>query len=98
MRTIYIDAEYKCHVTDDGSMTAVDTDFFDGKCDTFTEGYCLEPSDDGSCKIYPWQPMSELDATQREYERQLLAEYQSTIADMESALNKLGVSLNESVE
>ena len=98
MRTIYIDYAFHCHVADDGHMSAVDTDFFDGKCDTFTEGYCLEPSDDGSCKIYPWKPMSELEAAQREYERQLLAECQSTIADMESALNKLGVSLNESVD
>lgn len=98
MRTIYIDHEHKCHVTDDGSMTAIVTDFFDDKCDTFTEGFCLEPADDGNCKIYPWKPMSELEAAQREYERQLLAEYQSTIADMESALNKLGVSLNESVD
>lgn len=28
---IYIDSEYHCHVTDDGTMTAVETDFFDSK-------------------------------------------------------------------
>ena len=27
---IYIDADFKCHVSDDGTMTAVETDFFDG--------------------------------------------------------------------
>ena len=43
MRTIYIDSDFKCHVTDDGTMTAVATEFFDGKCDTFIEGYRFVP-------------------------------------------------------
>ena len=42
--TIYIDNEYKCHVADDGTMTAVDTDAFDGKCDAYIEGYRLVPA------------------------------------------------------
>ena len=95
---VYIDSEFHCHVSDDGTMTAVECAYFDGKCIAYIEGYCLEPIDEDVIKVYPWKPMSELDAAQREYERQLLAEYQSTIADMESALNKLGVSLNESVD
>ena len=33
MKKIYIDNGFKCHVTDDGTMTAIETDFFDGKCD-----------------------------------------------------------------
>lgn len=74
MRTVYIDSEFKCHVTDDGTMTQVDTDFFDGKCDAYIEGYCIEPYESGH-KIYPWKPHSELDSAQREYEKQLLAEY-----------------------
>ena len=44
MRTIYIDSDFKCHVTDDGTLTAVGTDSFDGKCDTFIEGYRFVPS------------------------------------------------------
>ena len=35
--TIYIDNDYKCHVTDAGTMRPVETDFFHGKCDTFIE-------------------------------------------------------------
>jgi len=27
--TIFIDSEFKCHITDDGTMTAVETDSFD---------------------------------------------------------------------
>lgn len=35
MKTIYIDPEFKCHVSDDGTMRAVETNAFDGKCDAF---------------------------------------------------------------
>lgn len=36
--TIYLDSEYRCHLTNDGTMTAVETDVFDGKCRTYIEG------------------------------------------------------------
>lgn len=98
--TIYIDAEFKCHVTDDGTMTAVDTDAFDGKCAAYIEGYRLVPAgetwtrDDGvefsGEMIAPWKPWAELDAAQREYERE-------QFADMQAALSVLGVT-NETEE
>ena len=74
MRTIYIDSEHKCHITNDGTMSAVETVFFDGKCDTFVEGHCYEVKEYGE-SVYPWKPMTELDNAQRQYERQLLVEY-----------------------
>ena len=80
MRTIYIDSDYRCHVTNDGTMTAVETDFFDGKCDTFVEGYCYDTRN-GYVQIYPVKPFSELDAAQREYERKLLEEYEAALAE-----------------
>ena len=80
MRTIYIDSDYRCHVTNDGTMTAVETDFFDGKCDTFVEGYCYDTRN-GYVQIYPVKPFGELDAAQREYERNLLKEYESALAE-----------------
>lgn len=85
MRIIYIDSEFKCHVDNDGTMIAVETDYFDGKCDAYIEGYrfVLEGESwtrpDGEVfygeMIAPWKDYSELDAAQREYERRLLAEY-----------------------
>lgn len=37
---IYIDIEYHCHTTNsDGTFREVKTDFFNGKCQTFIEGY-----------------------------------------------------------
>lgn len=82
MRMIYIDSDYKCHVTNDGTMTAVETDFFDGKCDIFVEGYCYDDRK-GYLQIYPWKPYNELDAVQRDYERQLLEEYKAIIAEQD---------------
>lgn len=87
MRTIYVDSEHKCHVQNDGTMTPIETDCFDGKCDTFVEGHCYEKDDIGTA-IYTWKDYAELDSAQREYERAL-------IVDMQNALNKLGVTLDE---
>lgn len=94
--TIYFDLEYKCHIADDGTMTAVDTDAFDGKCDAYIEGYRFVPSgetwtrEDGvefeGEMIAPWKDYNELDATQREYERQQLAQYESALSEIETAL------------
>ena len=93
MKTIYIDSDFKCHVTDDGTMTAVETDFFDGKCDAYIEGYRFVPAgetwtrDDGVVfhgkMISPWKDFAELDAEQREYERQQLEEYKNIIAEQD---------------
>lgn len=40
---IYIDPDYKCHVSNDGSMREFDVPFFDGKCDTLIRGYRYLP-------------------------------------------------------
>ena len=42
--TIYIDNDYKCHLSDDGTRRAFDVPFFDGKCAEFIEGYRYVPS------------------------------------------------------
>lgn len=81
MRTIYIDSNNKCHVTNDGTMTAVETDFFDGKCDVFVEGYCCEVGEGGTA-IYPWKDSAILEAHQKQYETtnaELAAAYQEGV-------------------
>lgn len=90
MRTIFIDSEFKCHTTDDGTLTEIQTDYFDGKCDTFVEGYRFVPfgeiwtRSDGVMfhgeMISPWKDFVELDAAQREYERQRLADAEKALA------------------
>ena len=81
MRTIYVDSEFKCHVADDGTRKAVETDFFDGKCDTFIEGYCYDTRN-GYVQIYPVLPFGELDSAQREYEKQLLSQYEAFLEEL----------------
>lgn len=97
MKTIYLDSNFCCHVTNDGTMTSIETDFFDDKCDTFVEGYRYIP--DGQSwtnekgtkfkgqMIAPWRDFLILDTAQQLYEQQqLLAEYSE-------ALKILGVEL-----
>ena len=100
MRTIYIDADFRCHTADDGAMTAVETDFFDGKCDAFVAGYRFVPDgevwarEDGEVfqgqMIAPWKDYAILAAYQEQYE-QMLPE----VEDMRQALELLGVSADE---
>ena len=90
MRTIYIDSEFKCHTVNDGTMVEIQTDLFDGKCSTFIEGYRFVPSGESWTRsdgvvfhgemIAPWKDYSELDAIQREYERERLADAENALA------------------
>ena len=96
MRTIYIDTEFKCHVTNDGTMTAVETSYFDGQCDEYVEGYRFIPEgaewvkEDGSVfygeMIAPWKSHIELERAQMAHDQRLLAEYAE-------ALKVLGVTV-----
>ena len=99
MKTIFLDSEWKCHVSNGGTIKEIiEADFFDGKCDAFIEGYRFVPGgetwtrSDGVAfhgeMIAPWKDYAELDAAQRQYERQLLAELQESsipISDLEAA-------------
>lgn len=100
-KTIYIDTDYKCHPSNpDGVYTAVETDFFDGKCDVYIEGYRFVPAGamwtryDGEVftgeMIAPWKPWHELDASQREYERELISQYEKALSEIEAALGVSG--------
>ena len=101
MKTIYIDSDFKCHLTNDGTMTAVETDFFDRICDTMLEGYRFVPAgetwtrEDGFVftgeMIAPWKPWDELDEAQREYERQKYEAMEAELADARQAMAILGV-------
>lgn len=99
MRTIYIDSDFKCHVTDNGTMTAAETDSFDGKCATYIEGYRYVPTGENWTRpdgvvffgemIAPWKPYDELDAAQREFERAMLAQQEVTIAELDALVLNL---------
>ena len=77
--TIYIDSDYKCHVSDDGTRREFDVPFFDGKCTEFIEGYRYVPSGERWVKpngeffrgemIAPWKDYDYLQAAQEAYEQ-----------------------------
>lgn len=95
---IYIDDDFHCHTDNlDGTFREFDLKFFDGKCQSFIEGYRYCPPcesytrDDGEVfygeSIAPWKPYSELDTAQREYEKQIVIEHNQV-------LQELGVEVN----
>ena len=43
MKTIYLDSEFICHLSNDGTMQEVQTDVFDGKENAYIEGYRFVP-------------------------------------------------------
>lgn len=96
MKTIYLDSDYKCHVSNDGTMTAVETGFFDSKCDAFIEGYRFIPNDKNWVRedgkkflgemIAPWKNYEELDIIQRNYEKQLLQQQKAEIAELDALI------------
>jgi len=88
MRTIYIDSDFQCYPTNDGTLRAIETDFFDGKCDTFVYGYRYDDSN-GYIQIYPCRSFSELDRAQRAYEKQLLEECTAELAELDALVLEL---------
>ena len=100
---VYIDSEYKCYIASGEGLTQAETDAFDGKCDAYIEGYRYIPAGrawtraDGTVfageMIAPWKPWDELDAAQREFEREQYktvtaqnVEYEAALSDIETAL------------
>lgn len=96
---IFIDAQYRCHVSNEtGDLREVETDVFNGACNEFIEGHRFVPYGEAWINekgvrffgemVTPWKPYDELEAVQRNYELTLLA-------DMKTALNLLGVTVDE---
>lgn len=87
---IYIDNEFKCHITGDDTMRAISTNAFDGKCDSYIEGCRFVPNgetfvrSDGTAftgeMVSPWKPSSYLESVQRIYEQEQLADADRALA------------------
>lgn len=101
--TIYIDSDYKCHTTTADGLTAVDTNYFDGKCPAYIEGYRFVPAgatwtrQDGVTfqgeMVCPWKPWRELDSAQRAYEQEQLESLTAQNAEYEAALAEIEAAL-----
>lgn len=99
--TVYIDNDFRCHISDTGGLTAVETTAFDDKCSRYIQGYRFIPSgstwtrSDGVVfageMAAPAEDSRILEAAQDAYE-QAVAEEAEKAADMKAALEVLGVS------
>lgn len=100
---IYIDSDYKCHAALADGLTAVETDFFDGKAPGYIEGYRFVPAgeswtrEDGAVfsgeMAAPWKDWEELDKIQREYEREQYETLTAQNAEYEAALSEIEEAL-----
>ena len=94
--TIYIDSDFVCNAEYAPGLVAVDTDFFDGKCAEYIKGYRFIPEGKSwtdpngvvfaGTAVFPWKDWRELDAAQREYERQQISAYEQALSEIEKAL------------
>lgn len=99
-KLIYIDSDFKCRTTNpDGIFREVEDEFFDGKCPVFIEGYRLKPEGEtwvredgevftGGKMITPWKDYAELDAAQRIYEQEQLAQLQNIPNELNASYNE----------
>lgn len=92
--TIYLDADFRCHTTDTGGLSPVETAAFDGKCSRYIEGYRFVPAgeswtrEDGQIfageMIAPAEDIRILEAAQAAYEEAMVK-----VADMQAALDAI---------
>lgn len=100
---IYIDSDYKCHATPADGLTAVETDFFDGKAPGYIEGYRFVPAgeswtrEDGAvfsgemaAPVTDWEA---LDKIQRVYERAQIPALTAQNDEYEAALSEIEEAL-----
>ena len=111
MKTIYLDSDFKCHITNSGNMLSIETDFFDGKCDEYIEGHIFVPAgypwtrSDGKIfyngMIKKWQNYNELEKKQQIYETNLLKseleQVQAKNFEYETQQEELSTSYTEGV-
>lgn len=105
--SVFIDKEYKCHVSNDGTMREFEVRDLDGKCPAFVEGHRYVPNgetwtrSDGEVftgeMLTVWRDSSVLDEFQAQYEAQQVETEQlrAELADADAALRELGAEWEE---
>ena len=95
MTTVYLDNNYKCYVEAADGLRAVETDYFDGKCKEYIEGFCFVPEGEiytdehGNVfgpqgdMFFAWADYDKLAAAQANYERQLMEDMRQALEIME---------------
>ena len=94
--TIYIDSDYKCHVSAAEGRRAVETDAFNGKCPEWIESFRFVPADETWTRedgeefrgemAAPWKDLGEAYAAQTVYVAAQNAQYEAALTEIEAAL------------
>lgn len=94
--TIYIDSDYKCYVSAAEGRRAIETGFFDGKCEEWIESFRFVPAGETWVKpngemfrgemVSPWKDLGEGYAAQAAYVKAQNAQYEAALAEIEAAL------------
>lgn len=90
---VYIDKLGHCHTEYADGRQAVEDDFFIGRAPEVIEGYRCTLGEDGERVISPWQPWEQLDAIQREYEREQYSTLRAQNEQYEAALTEIEAAL-----
>ena len=94
--TIYIDSDYKCHVSAAEGRRAIETDAFNGKCPEWIESFRYVPAGETWVKlngemfrgemVSPWKDLGEAYAAQTAYVTAQNAQYEAALTKIEAAL------------
>lgn len=94
--TIYIDSDYKCHVSAAEGRKEIETGFFDGKCPEWIESFRYVPAGETWVKengemfrgemIAPWKDLGNAYTAQAAYVTAQNAQYEATLTEIEAAL------------
>ena len=94
--TIYIDDDYKCHVSNADGRREIETGNFNGKCPEWIESYRFVPEgetwtrEDGEVfkgeMVTPWKDLSEAYTAQIAYLERQNTQYEAALTEIEAAL------------
>lgn len=96
MKTLYVDSYFKVYTECADGRTVIETNVFDDMPKQVLECYIFVPVGKSYTKpngevirgefIQPFVTEKELDTAQRAYEKQLIAEYETALSEIETAL------------
>lgn len=89
MTKIYIDSDFRCHASASDGLREVETDFFDGKCAAFIEGYRFIPAGESWTREDGTVFIGEMVAPVRDY---------AELEEIQSAVNQVQAELDDAYQ
>ena len=86
---IYLDKDFHCHAAPGDGLREVETDFFDGKCAAFVEGYRFIPAEESWTREDGTVFTGEMVAPVRDY---------AELEEIQSAVNQVQAELDDAYQ